>query len=91
MSEIPLLEAAGIEAPLLHLGHRPLGRGLVVRRTGEPRSVHVGEDMQRLHDVRTIARFGPDAGIDGVIDRFRRGGDEHRGGPGERQECGRES
>ena len=46
--------------------------GLVVGRSGDPRPVHVGEQVQRPHDLRVAGLFLADLGVDVGVQLFLR-------------------
>ena len=64
VAEVPRLEVPVRHAPRRHLLDRPLGGGLVVGGTGQPRTVDVGQVMQRPHDLRVARLFLTDLRVD---------------------------
>ena len=71
-AEVPGLQMAVGEAPFRHLLDRPLRRGLVVRRAGQTRAVNIRQIMHGPHDLRIVAPFLADTGIDVMVDRLGR-------------------
>ena len=80
-AEVPGLQMAVRESPFRHLLDRPFGGRLVVRRSGQARAVHIRQIVHGPHDLRVVAPFLADPGIDVVVDRFRR---RRRNGRGDR-------
>ena len=92
VTEVPRLEVAVGKAPRLHLLDRPLAGGLQARRSGDARTVDVGQHVQRLHDLRVAVLFLANPGVDvGVGPRLggqRREQGEHQGQRGKASEHG---
>jgi hypothetical protein len=65
-----------LEPRLRGLLHDPILRLAQVWRACQPRSVHVGEHVQRAHDLRPLGRLAPDlpdhVSVD-ALDRLWRG------------------
>ncbi len=81
MPELPRLEMAVREAPRFHRLDRPLARGLEAGCAGEPRPVHIGEEVKRPHDLGVCVLFLADSGVDIAVARLR----QHRREQGSRQ------
>ena len=66
-AEVPRLETPVLQSPRRHLLHRPLASRLEIRRAGESGSVDIGEDVQRLENLRPAGRLLPDLPEHGLI------------------------
>ena len=83
MAEVPRFEMTVLEPPCVHLLDRPLARGLQVGRAGQPRTIDVGQHLDRLHDFRMVGAFLTDlpegVGVDALVglERDERG-QQHR-------------
>ena len=61
VTKIPWFEMRVPQTPRGHLLNRPLGRGLMIRRTCQPRTVNVREHVLGLHDLGVVRFFLADA------------------------------
>ncbi len=68
MAEVPLLEVRVLQPPRRGLLHHPVLRRAQVGRAGQPRPVHIGEDVQGPHDLRALDRLATDLPDDVVVD-----------------------
>ena len=66
--EVPRLETAVLHAPGVHLLDGPFARRLELWRSGQPRRVHIREDVHGVHDARVARAFLADLPQDVVID-----------------------
>src|SRR3982751_4291230 len=68
MTEVPWFEMGVDEAPFRHLLRGPFGRRLVIRRSGQPRPIDVGQEMHRPHHLRILRLLLADLVVDGWIE-----------------------
>jgi len=64
MSPVPRLQVRVLHSPRFHRLYGPFTSGFQVRRPGHPRPVHIGEEVQRTHDLGMVESFVPDPRVD---------------------------
>ncbi len=64
MTEVPRLQVGVLKAPRCHLLDGPIGGGLMVGRAGQTWSIHIGQKVHGVHDLRVVRLFLADLLVD---------------------------
>ena len=57
VTKIPRLEMRVRESPRSHLSDGPFGRGFVIRRPGQTRTINIRQHVLSLHELRIVSLF----------------------------------